>query len=105
VSEVLYAAPRANLPADPNGLADLAIASAEAKAGEIQRDGISYLINAKKNGIVTPMMDAYEKAVLERTNQPDLKAAFQRLREKPTQSAIPVANQVNSESPITATRT
>jgi hypothetical protein len=80
VGEVLYAAPRANLEADAKQLAELAIASAVATAGRDQRDGISYLINAKKNGIRTPLMGDYEKSILELTRQTDLGGAFQYLR-------------------------
>lgn len=82
VSEVLYAAPRANLQADAKRLAELAIASAKAKAGDARRDGISYLIAAKKNGINTPLLAEYEKEILELTQQPDLETAFQSLRAK-----------------------
>jgi cation transport regulator ChaC len=82
VDEVYYAAPQANLQADAKQLAALAIASALAKAGEDQRDGINYLINLKKRGIRTPLTDDYEKAILELTNQTDLHMAFQKLREQ-----------------------
>ena len=82
IGEVLYAAPRVNVQADARQLADLAIASAKAKAGDDHRDGINYLINAKMNGIKTPLSDDYEKSILELTKQTDLKTAFQRLREQ-----------------------
>ena len=83
VGEVLYAAPRANLPADAKRLADLAIASARAKAGDVRRDGISYLINVKEKGITTPLMKEYEKHILEETEQTDLRSSFQILRQQP----------------------
>ena len=55
-------------------LADLAIASlASAESG---RDGITYLIDAKRNGIVTPLSAAYEKEILRRTETADLTKAL-----------------------------
>jgi cation transport regulator ChaC len=47
----------------PEHLADLAIESAK-KEGSSGRDGISYLIDAKRNGIETPLMQDYEKEIL-----------------------------------------
>ena len=82
VGEVIYAAPRANLQADGKQLAALAIASALAATGDDHRDGINYLISVKKNGILTPLMDDYEKGILDLTEQTDLPAAFNRLRER-----------------------
>ena len=46
-------------------LACLAICSARKETGE--RDGISYLMNAKNAGIRTPLSDAYEAEILRRT--------------------------------------
>lgn len=81
IAQVLYAAPRPNLqPLNATKLAQLAIVSAAAHAGDNGRDGISYLIEAKRNGIRTPLTDEYEKSILEQTQQPDLQAAFQRTR-------------------------
>jgi len=80
VPTVLYAAPKSNLQPDAAILADLAIASAGGEAGATGRDGITYLINAKKNGIKTPLMDAYEKDILKLTVQPDLASALQSIR-------------------------
>jgi cation transport regulator ChaC len=80
VRDVLYAAPRVNLQADAKQLAELAISSAKAKAGDVLRDGINYLINMKENGIKTPLMEAYEKFILEETDETDLQASFQKLR-------------------------
>jgi hypothetical protein len=86
IGEVIYAAPRPNLQADGKELAALAIASAQGNAGVDQRDGINYLINAKKYGVETPLSDDYEKSILEITHQPDLQAAFQWLRKQPDPS-------------------
>ncbi|MFU8767967.1 MAG: hypothetical protein ACNA7I_09975, partial [Candidatus Methanoperedens sp.] len=48
---------------DPNAskLADLAVKSAKAKAGRTGKDGISYLLSVKRQGISTPLMQEYEK--------------------------------------------
>lgn len=55
-------------------LAALAIQSArEAAPG---KDGISYLFNAKKSGIVTPLTPAYEAAILAETGASDLAGAL-----------------------------
>jgi hypothetical protein len=59
-------------------LTDLAIASvASAQAG---RDGITYLIDAKRNGIMTPLSSAYPKEILRRTETADLHEALVKLR-------------------------
>lgn len=59
-------------------LAELAIASvASAQAG---RDGITYLIDAKRNGITTPLSSVYEKEILRRTETDDLHEALLKLR-------------------------
>jgi hypothetical protein len=47
-------------------LADLAIASARAPAGARFEDGITYLIAAKKQKIETPLLSAYEGAIVHR---------------------------------------
>lgn len=57
-------------------LAELAIDSARAKAGSERRDGISYLLNAKKAGIVTPLMESYEQEVLRQTGSESLEDAW-----------------------------
>ncbi len=49
---------------DGETLAGLAIASARAPAGERCEDGITYLIEAKKQAITTPLLPAYENAIL-----------------------------------------
>jgi cation transport regulator ChaC len=88
VGTVLYAWPRVNLSADATQLAELAIASARAKAGDNLRDGINYLMNLKEIGIKTPLMDEYEKAILEATRQSDLKASFLHVRQVQEKSAV-----------------
>jgi len=65
----------------PDRLAVLAIASAR-KASDpdfdgIERgDGISFLINAVENGVKTPLMDDYIKAVLKFTGTSSLQDAY-----------------------------
>jgi hypothetical protein len=59
-------------------LADLAIASvASAESG---CDGITYLIDAKRNEIATPLSAAYENEILRRTETADLNKALLKLR-------------------------
>ena len=59
-------------------LAELAIASV--MSAEFERDGITYLIDAKRNGIVTPLSAAYEKELLQRTESVDWHEALRKLR-------------------------
>jgi hypothetical protein len=65
----------------PDRLAVLAIASARKVAdpdldGIHRGDGISFLINAVDNGIRTPLMDDYTKAILKFTGRSSLKEAY-----------------------------
>ena len=46
------------------------------------RDGISYLIEAKASGIITPLMPAYEATILELTGAANLEEARERARVK-----------------------
>ena len=73
---VFHAALRANIaePA-PELLARLAIASAAAPSGAVDRDGIRYLMDAMQSGIVTPLMPEYEKEILRLTGGRDLEEA------------------------------
>ena len=81
ISTCLYTALKPNIrPLTAEKLAGLALSSAAAKAGVAQRDGISYLLQQKRRGIVTPMMPAYEGAVLARTGTRDLANAWQKVR-------------------------
>ncbi len=61
-------------------LADLAIRSACAEAGSQERDGISYLIAAKRNRIKTPLMTEYENEILRQTKTTSLEDALRALR-------------------------
>jgi hypothetical protein len=77
VAVVLYAkfGPTLSNPT-PEELAELAIKSAMSEAGKRGRDGISYLISLQRQGIVTPLMPAYEQAVLEITGAVTLEDAL-----------------------------
>jgi hypothetical protein len=63
-------------------LAELAIGSAVAvRGGELEKgtDGVSYLIAAKKNGIVTPLMPTYEQQIKSKTGTQSLEEALRKL--------------------------
>lgn len=81
VDLVLYTNISANIaPLTADHLADLAIASvAKADPG---MDGISYLMDAKTNGIVTALSEAYEREVLSRTGATSLSEALDSLKIK-----------------------
>ena len=73
---MFYAALRANIEdPTPEMLARLAIESAAAPSGAAGRDGISYLMDAKQSGIVTPLMAGYEAEILRLTGGRDLEEA------------------------------
>lgn len=79
---VLYTRIAPNIPdLTPRKLAELAIQSARAEAGAQRRDGISYLIAAKHNGILTPLMPEYETEILLQTNAQTLEEAFAKCRQ------------------------
>jgi hypothetical protein len=59
-------------------LAELAIASAKELADG--RDGITYLIEAKCNGVRTPLSPSYEQEILRQTGTTTLKDAYKRVR-------------------------
>jgi len=59
-------------------LAYLAIKSARANAGCTGKDGISYLISVKRQGILTPLMQEYESEILRRTRALSLDDALVR---------------------------
>lgn len=63
-------------------LADLAIKSAKAAAGRAGKDGISYLISVKRQGISTPLMADYENEILRKTGASSLEDALSRLRNR-----------------------
>lgn len=65
IETVLYTRIAENIsPLTPERLAELAINSVRGRAGAQERDGISYLIVAKRNGIRTPLMEEYETEIM-----------------------------------------
>jgi hypothetical protein len=61
-------------------LAELAIESARIE--RTGRDGITYLIDAKRNGITTHLSDAYEREILRRTQACNLNEALRKIQAK-----------------------
>lgn len=81
VDAVLYTKIGSNIhPLNPGKLAKLAITSAKAPAGQEGKDGISYLISAKKFGTVTPLMLEYEKEILRQAGAETLEQALENIR-------------------------
>lgn len=75
-TSIIYTKISSNLvDTSPEHLANLAIESAKYE-GSSKRDGISYLIDVKRNGIVTPLMKDYEKELLRKTNATSLEEAY-----------------------------
>lgn len=65
VGIVLYVEVRANITdLNPRNLAELAIRSARSGADRSGRDGITYLMEVKSNGVETPLMPEYEREIL-----------------------------------------
>ena len=62
----------------PEILAELAIKSFKSKDVEKGRDGISYLLNNINNGIITPLTEKYEKAILQKMNAKGLEEIIQK---------------------------
>lgn len=81
VESVLYTSIGKNIeqPITPQLLADYAIASIITSAGADGKDGIRYLLAAKKNGIITEVSEEYEQQILVKTNTKSLKDAIQLL--------------------------
>ena len=75
---VLYPSIQANIPSPLTGrkLACLAITSARNPEVAKGKDGISYLLAAKRAGISTPLTQEYESAILELTDTNTLEAAL-----------------------------
>lgn len=61
-------------------LADLAIESTKTEAGRTKKDGISYLIMVKRQGISTPLMRGYENEILRKTSTQSLEDALAQCR-------------------------
>ena len=61
-------------------LAELAIKSVPIE--RTGRDGITYLIDAKRNGITTPLSEAYEREILRRAQTRNLDEALRKIQGK-----------------------
>lgn len=89
VDVVLYTEIAPNItPLTPRRLAQLAVDSARSEAGGKGRDGISYLITAKKNGIRTPLMPKYEKEILRSAGATNLEEVVYLIQTKNTNSFV-----------------
>jgi len=85
VGVVLYVRIAPNIPdLSAHRLAELAIASARSVELAEGRDSISYLIGAKRNGIVTALSPEYELEILRRTHTNSLEEALRVSRLKTT---------------------
>lgn len=81
VETVLYTKLGANIEdLTPDNLADLAIKSVRGDAGKKGKDGISYLLSVKRQGIVTPLMPEYERAILRKTGTRNLEDALAKIQ-------------------------
>jgi hypothetical protein len=69
------------VPLTAEHLAELAIRSARLE--RTGRDGITYLMHAKQNGIVTPLSPAYEAEILRRTGASCLECALKVIQAHP----------------------
>ncbi len=77
IDVVLYTKIEPNInPLAPKEIARLAIESARSMKINQGMDGISYLIQAKRNGVHTPLMDEYERAILEQLGSANLEDAL-----------------------------
>ena len=80
VDIVIYTSIRSNIESvTANELSNLAIESVKKEAGRNKKDGISYLISVKRQGIVTPLMEAYEKAILDKMGCSTLENALNKI--------------------------
>lgn len=77
IGQVLYTQIGQNIsPLIPQVLAMQAIQSILSAAGEQGFDGVRYLLNAKNNGIITPLSAAYEAEILKQTGSYSLTEAI-----------------------------
>jgi hypothetical protein len=99
---ILYTKIAANIdPLTPQKLAELAVKSAQSIAILQGQDGISYLVDAKKNGIQTPLMPAYEKEILKIIGAESLEHALSilRLQRLKEEKKIPMDTQILTKPP------
>lgn len=84
VQTVLYTSIGSNINQTLTGelLADFAIGSIMTKAGHEEKDGLRYLLSAKRNNIVTELSADYESQILAKTNTITLEQAIEQLDRK-----------------------
>lgn len=84
IDNVLYTSIGSNInqPLTSELLADFSIASILAHAGQQEKDGIRYLLSAKRNGIVTELSEEYENQILSKTETKSLEEAIEKLDRK-----------------------
>ncbi len=84
VRNVLYTSIGRNIEEELTGelLANLAIESIGLEAGQEKKDGLRYLLNAKRNGIVTELSNEYESQILAKTETKSLEEAIEKLDEQ-----------------------
>lgn len=63
-------------------LADFSIESILSQAGQEEKDGLRYLLSAKRNGIVTSLSEDYENQILIKTETKCLEQAIEKLDRK-----------------------
>jgi cation transport regulator ChaC len=84
VQTVLYTSIGSNISQKLTGelLAEFSINSILAKAGQEEKDGLRYLLSAKRNGIATLLSEEYENQILRKTNTNSLEEAIEKLDRK-----------------------
>lgn len=84
VDRVLYTSIGSNIHQTLTGelLANFSIASILAQAGQQEKDGLRYLLSAKRNGIVTGLSEEYENQILIKTETKSLEEAIEKLDRK-----------------------
>jgi hypothetical protein len=84
VDSVLYTSIGSNINQTLTGelLADFSIASILAQAGQQEKDGLRYLLSAKRNGIITGLSEEYENQILIKTETKSLEEAIEKLDRK-----------------------
>jgi len=60
-------------------LSEYAIESILSKAGAEEKDGVRYLLSAKRNGLITPLSGDYERQILAKTETKSLEEAIKKL--------------------------
>lgn len=86
VEIVLYTEIGQNIsePVTASLLSDLAIRSILSDSGSRKLDGVRYLLNAKKSGIITELSEDYEKEILNKTNARSLEEVIEKLDKQRT---------------------